>query len=97
MANISKSDLTNLIAEHNTFETKKAAGEVLDILITAITDNLTAGNTVYLGQNIGGFSVKDRAARNGVNPSTGEALAIPAKKVVKFKASAKLSAQVAGA
>jgi DNA-binding protein HU-beta len=40
------------------------------------------GKTTITG--IGNFAVKTRAAREGRNPSTGEVLHIPEKKVVKF-------------
>ena len=39
----------------------------------------------------GTYSVTERPAREGVNPRTGEKLAIAAKKVVKFKAGAELA------
>ena len=42
----------------------------------------------------GTFSVSERAARTGINPSTKAAITIPAKKVAKFKAGAELSAAV---
>ncbi len=95
MAKITKIDLVARMLEHDTFETKKAASEVLDILIDSITENIIAGNEVYLGVKLGGFSTIERAARMGVNPSTGEKLEIPAKKAAKFSASAALKAAVA--
>ena len=39
----------------------------------------------------GTFAVSERAAREGRNPQSGKTIAIPAKKVVKFKAGAKLA------
>lgn len=95
MAKITKTDLVARILEHDTFETKKAASEVYDMLIDAITENVTAGNEVYLSITLGGFSTVERAARTGVNPSNGEKLEIPAKKAVKFKTSTALKAAVA--
>lgn len=64
--------------------TKKDATVALDVLIAAIADSLAHGDDVKLA-GLGGFTVKTRAARKGVNPSTGEAIDIPASKAVSFK------------
>lgn len=63
-------------------EIKKTGGEALDL----ITQALRRGEDVDL-YNFGSFKVVDRPARVGKNPRTGEAVQIPAKKVIKFKAS----------
>jgi len=49
---------------------------------------------VKLLPELGTFSVVERAPRKGRNPKTGEEIEIPAKKVVKFKASKRLSERV---
>ncbi len=55
---------------------------------------MKAGDKVAL-VGFGTFSVSERAARTGINPSTKAAITIPAKKVAKFKAfGAELSAAV---
>lgn len=53
-----------------------------------------AGDTVTL-VGFGSFSVKERAARTGRNPKTGEELKIPASKVPSFKAGKGLKDSVA--
>ncbi|MBV5318339.1 MAG: HU family DNA-binding protein, partial [Desulfobulbaceae bacterium] len=53
------------------------------------TDAMAAGDKVTL-IGFGTFSVTERAAREGRNPQSGQTMSIPAKKVVKFKAGAKL-------
>ena len=45
--------------------------------------------------NLGTFSVSTRNARTGVNPRTGEKVHVPAKKVLKFKASKGLADNIA--
>ena len=45
-------------------------------------------------QGLGTFKVKSRNARQGRNPRTGEAIVIPARKIVSFKASAGLLRQL---
>ena len=64
---------------------KAAAAKALDATIGAIAGALKKGEGVQL-IGFGSFAVAQRAARNGVNPATGKAIKIAAKKVVKFKA-----------
>jgi DNA-binding protein HU-beta len=68
---------------------KAAAEQVLVSIFGAITDAMAAGDKVTL-IGFGTFSVTERAAREGRNPQSGQTMSIPAKKVVKFKAGAKL-------
>lgn len=66
--------------------TKKAAAEVLDILITGIVSTVKGGDEVRI-QGFGTFKANKRAARNGVNPKNpSEKIKIPAMRVVSFKA-----------
>ncbi len=64
---------------------KAAAGRALDATIDAITDSLKQSDPVAL-VGFGTFSVRDRAARAGRNPRTGEAIQISAARVPAFKA-----------
>ena len=68
---------------------KAAAEQVVGSIFGAITDAMAAGDKVTL-IGFGTFSVTERAAREGRNPQSGQTMSIPAKKVVKFKAGAKL-------
>jgi DNA-binding protein HU-beta len=63
---------------------KPLAGNVLAALAQQVAAALKRGERVVL-PGIGTFQVKQRAARMGRNPKTGEAIQIPAKKVVQFK------------
>ena len=63
---------------------KSDAGKALDATIASITEALKKGGTVTL-VGFGTFSVKERAARTGRNPKTGEELQIKASKVPSFK------------
>lgn len=64
---------------------KAAAAKALDATLGAISGALKKGENVQL-IGFGSFAVAERAERNGVNPATGKAIKIAAKKVVKFKA-----------
>ena len=73
--------------------TKAAAGRALDSMIDSITDSLKNGDSVVL-VGFGTFSVRDRAARMGRNPQTGEEIQIKAAKVPAFKAGKALKGAV---
>ncbi len=64
---------------------KKEAEKFLESFINAITESLKKGKDVAL-TGFGTFSAKKRAARNGINPKTGEKIKIKATVVPKFKA-----------
>lgn len=85
---MNKGDLINKIAEGAEIP-KTKAGAALDAVLQAITDALKSGDKVSL-IGFGTFSVTERAAREGINPSTKQKIQIPAKKVAKFKPGAEL-------
>ena len=64
---------------------KAAASRALDGMVDAITAAMKEGDQVSL-IGFGTFSVKERAARQGRNPQTGEAIQIKASKIPSFKA-----------
>ncbi|MBA7667636.1 DNA-binding protein HU [subsurface metagenome] len=65
--------------------TKKISREAVGAIISVITDSLTREEKVTL-VGFGTFRVRERKARRGRNPQTGETIQIRAKKVPKFKA-----------
>ena len=77
-------------------ESKKATEAVLKATADVITSTLKEGGEVTL-PGIGKLIVKERAARTGKNPRTGEAIEIPAGKAPGFKASKALKDAVGGA
>ena len=74
---------------------KAAAGRALDAIIASVTESLKEGDDVAL-VGFGTFAVKERAARTGRNPQTGEEIAIAASTSVGFKAAAQLKRAVNG-
>lgn len=80
---MNKSDIIDLVAQST--KTKKEAGELVDGIFNAMKKALEGGDKVQIA-GFGTFSVKERQARTGRNPQTGETINIPAKKVAKFKA-----------
>ena len=82
---MAKSMTKSQIADHMAGKagmTKKAAVEFLDELCTLA--HKEAKNTFTL-PGLGKLVLVNRKARNGRNPQTGEAIKIPAKRVVKFR------------
>ena len=64
---------------------KAAAGRALDAMIEAVEGALKKGDSVAL-VGFGTFSVKERAARTGRNPQTGDPIEIAAANIPSFKA-----------
>jgi DNA-binding protein HU-beta len=69
--------------------TKKDAGAALDAFTSTVTETLAKKDSVAL-IGFGTFSTSQRAARDGVNPSTGAKIKIAATTVAKFKVGTKL-------
>ena len=80
---MNKTDLINSVAEKAEL-TKKDATQAVDAVFDTILNALKAGGTVQL-IGFGNFEVRERAARKGRNPQTGEEIEIAASKVPAFK------------
>ncbi|WNZ57959.1 HU family DNA-binding protein [Microbulbifer sp. EKSA008] len=81
---VNKSELIEAIAASADIP-KAAAGRALDAMVDSITDALKKGDQVAL-VGFGTFAVKERAARTGRNPRTGDPIEIAAAKIPNFKA-----------
>ena len=81
--NKNKSDLVLQISKKANL-TQKEAAAALGAFTAAIQDALSSGDSVTL-IGFGTFLVRERAARSGHNPRTGEPLEIPAVKVPSFR------------
>lgn len=89
---MNKTELVNAIAEKAGL-TKVDAKNALDATLEALTNALAEGDKIAL-VGFGTFSVAEKGARTGINPATKEKIEIPARKAVKFKAGAELTAKV---
>lgn len=90
---MNKGELISKITEAGL--TKKDAETAVNAVVSSITDALVKGDAVSL-IGFGTFSVKERAAREGKNPRTGEVIKIAASKVPTFKAGKALKDKVNG-
>lgn len=89
---MNKSELIDAIAKNTGLE-KKQSEAALKATLDAIASALSAGDKVTL-VGFGTFDVKERAAREGRNPATGETIKIKASKVPGFKAGKELKETV---
>jgi DNA-binding protein HU-beta len=80
---MNKTDLINQVSEKANLA-KKDAGRVVDALFESIIEALAAGEKVQIA-GFGSFEIRERAARKGRNPQTGEEIEIAASRIPAFK------------
>lgn len=81
---MNKGELIDAVAEKAEV-TKKQADTIVTAAIDAIMEAVASGDKVTL-VGFGSFEPRERAAREGRNPRTGETMTIPAGKVPAFAA-----------
>ena len=91
---MNKTELIAAVAEKTDLSKKDADAAVSAAVRGAITDALKAGDKIQL-VGFGTFEVRNRAAKQGRNPRTGETMTVPASKVPAFKAGKALKDAVA--
>ena len=79
-----RSELLQALARENPDLRAEEVEQVLDIFFDEIARRLAEGGRVEL-RGFGAFSTRERGARKGRNPRTGEAVDVPEKKVPYFK------------
>ena len=80
-----KSELVQIIANRNPHLFLRDVENIVNAIFDEITEALAEGNRVEL-RGFGAFSVKNRPARVGRNPRTGEQVDVGEKYVPQFKA-----------
>ena len=91
---MTKEDIINRVWE-NLDLSKKQSGEVVEQLLDCMKDILNNGERLKIG-GFGVFEVRERKARMGRNPKTGDKAEIKAGKTIKFKPGKTLKQFVAG-
>lgn len=79
---MTKADIVDAIASEAQLS-KRVAGEIIEVMLREIKSALQRGERVALTP-FGSFVVRQRRAREGRNPKTGEAITIAARKVPAF-------------
>mgnify|MGYP005638249665 FL=1 len=92
---MTKSELIQRLAERNPHLLQRDAERIVATILEEITAALARGDRVEL-RGFGAFSVKQRAARTGRNPRTGEAVDVDAKVVPYFKTGKELRERLHG-
>lgn len=85
---LTKTGLIEKVAERTELS-KKDAGDAVEAVLWTIEGELKSGSDVNI-TGFGKFSVSERAARQGVNPRTGEKMKIAAARVPRFTPGSKL-------
>jgi DNA-binding protein HU-beta len=81
---MNKSELINSVSEKSGL-TKADTERAFKAFVETITDAMSKGDSISL-IGFGTFLVRDRKARTGRNPRTGETIKIAASKIPAFKA-----------
>jgi integration host factor subunit beta len=88
-----KSELIEEIAKKNPNLYQRDVEQIVNTVLDVITGALVKGQRVEL-RGFGTFSVKDRPARMGRNPRTGETVKVAAKRLPAFKAGKELKERI---
>jgi DNA-binding protein HU-beta len=91
---VTKQEFINAVSQKSGLSSRDAQ-KAVDAFLDTITDTLKGGGDVNF-TGFGKFSAANRAARQGVNPRTGERVQIAATTVPKFSAGSQLKAAVKG-
>ena len=91
---MNRTELAQQVASRGGVDGSQAKAAV-DAVFETIADELSSGNEVSVS-GFGKFSVADRAARQGVNPATGEKIQIAASKAAKFSPASGLKTKLNG-
>ncbi len=91
---MSKKKIIDAVADQYPNLTKKDIGTIIDATFNTISDNLMAPGEKYTQSAFGTFTVKERAARTGINPKTKEKINIGPSASVGFKPATNLKSIV---
>ncbi len=90
---MTKSELILRLAEQNPHLYQRDIERIVSTIFDEISAALARGDRVEL-RGFGAFSVKERAARQGRNPRTGESVSVPEKHIPFFKSGKRLRERV---
>lgn len=85
---MTKADLIEVVSQAGA-PTRRDSEIIVDTIFSSVVEALRAGDKVEI-RGFGSFRVRQRDARMGRNPKTGDPVAVPARKVAFFKPSKEL-------
>jgi len=80
-----KADIANLLYERHGIPKREAAA-IVELILDEVKETLAQGEEVKIA-GFGNFTVRQKRARKGRNPKTGEEIGITPRRVVSFRAS----------
>jgi len=92
---LTKADLVQQVYKTQENLTKLQATEAVETLLSIMKNCLANGEDLLIS-GFGKFNVKDKKARRGRNPQTGDELILDARRVITFKPSGILRARING-
>jgi len=90
---MTKRDLIDEIVRLHPTYSRRDAEVIVNSVFESMTEALCEGDRIEI-RGFGSFVVKNRKAREGRNPKTGEIVAVAAKRVPFFKVGKELKARV---
>ena len=90
---LTKADLIQQVYKNHPALTKAQATDSVETFLALSKGSLISGEDLLLS-GFGKFNVKDKKARRGRNPQTGDELTLDARRVVTFKPSGILRAKI---
>ena len=90
---LTKADLIDAVYERHGGLTKSEASEIVDAIFNTVKTTLGGGRPVRI-KNFGSFEVTSRPGRVGVNPASGERIAIPPHRGLNFRPARRLRTSV---
>jgi integration host factor subunit alpha len=82
---MTKADLITTVTNNIGFP-EKESHNIVDLFLEIMVSTLESGETVKIS-GFGTWTVREKKARNGRNPQTGEAMVLNERRVVRFKVS----------
>ena len=92
---LTKADLVQNVYKSQDNLTKAQATQAVEALLTTMKNCLVDGEELLIS-GFGKFNVKDKKARRGRNPQTGEELILDPRRVITFKPSGILRSRING-
>lgn len=89
---LTKAEIVNSVHEQVGLQ-RKAASDTIETLIEIVKNTLASGEDVLIS-GFGKFCVKEKAARRGRNPATGDEMMLDQRRVVTFRCSTALRKKI---
>ena len=94
MKTVTKAEIVDVLHDRIGFS-KKEAAELVEMVFDTMKETLSKGEKIKIS-GFGNFLIRDKRARRGRNPQTGESIEISARRVLTFKPSQVLRTDVNG-